>query len=877
MQLIALMHLARRRNWLALLLTLSGGAAQAQLAGGTYTINPAGTGATNFPTFTAAVNALNVAGGTGNVTFLVAPGTYAETVPALRATAGGSATRRITFQEATLTPSVADNPVIVPPGSTATTDAGITITSADYVTFDGINVDGSAVNTVEYGYLVRNTATDGAKNNTIRNARIVLNRTNVNSAGVFQTSSATGGGATATSSPAGVNQANTYELLQIENAYKGIYLLTGNTTNFGFDYQNIVRDNVIGASVTAAPNGSIGNNVATVTAGIQAVRQNELRLYNNEVQNITGSGIGYGVSIEAAYGATLVYANRIHDVRNTSATSTSIVYGLRLDVANVGTGHQLLAYNNFVYGITHAFAGTATATVRVIGLGTNITSSTVAGTGIDLYYNTVRLANLPGYTASSVAFSQNLNTGPVLTLRNNIFADFSPAQTGVAKHCAINSETATQFGPTGSTSNYNDLYVANAGTSVGGYIGLTGTTNRLTLADWRAAVTKDANSISADPLFVAPTDLHAANVLLDGAGTPATTITTVDIDGETRHATTPDIGADEFTPVPDDVAVVSIDGPTTPAVPGLNPVRVTIRNGGTAVLTAATLRYVLNANPAVSQAFTGLSLAPGATRQLTFTTGLTAPSGTNTLTVTGSLPNGNADGNPANNSQTITFNQPTPDNDEPCTALPLGSAAVASSNSGASSSQQLGIVLPACSPAAAPLDVWFTAVPAGNRLTLALAGTAAGMVRVFTTPDCAAGPFTQVFCQSSGANNTSVGTVTVPNLTPGQRYYIAVSGYGSADVPGAFTISGTVLGNRLAQATELAVFPNPSTGGLLTVRVAAGTSGRVELRNALGQLLRQQPLAGAETQLATTGLAAGLYTVQVQLAGQTLSRKVVLQ
>src|SRR6476661_5973778 len=868
-------------GWLSgLLLLLGAPAAQAQLNAGTYTINPAGSGATNFTTFTAAVTALNVAGGTGNVTFLVSPGNYAESVPAIRASAGGSATRSITFQEAVLTPSLADNPVIVPPGSTSATDAGITLTSADYVTFDGININGSAVSTVEYGYLVRNTATDGAKNNIIRNARITLNRTNTTSAGLFQTASTTGGGATATTSPGGVNQNNEYYNLVIENVYKGIYLLTGNTTNFGFDANTSVHDNVIGASVATAAAGSIGNSTTTTTAGIQAVRQNALRVYNNEVQNVTVAGTtGYGISIEAAYGLTEVYANRIPDIRNTSTTSTSTLYGLRLDVAAVGTNHEVRAYNNFVYGLTHAFAGTASSTVRTVGIVTNQTTSTVAGTSISLQYNSVRMENLPTYRGSSVAYSQNLTTGPVLTVRNNIFADFSPAQTGVAKHYAIDSETATQFGPAGSVSDNNDLYVANAAAGQNGFVGLTGTTDRLTLANWRTAVNKDANSVSADPGFLAPTNLHASSALINDLAAPSTV--TVDIDGQARSTTTPDIGADEFAPITDDVAVVSIDAPGATAVPGLNPVQVTIRNLGTSALTSVTLQYVLNSDAPVVQTFTGLSLATGATQQLTFSTSLLALSGSNTLTVTGSQPNGNAHGNANNDTQTITFVQPTPNNDEPCGAVTLfGPAPVNGSNSGAGTSVQNGIVTPACSPAQLPRDVWFAFTPTGSSTTLTLTGSAAGMVRVFESADCANGPFNQVFCQGSGNSNTSVGTVTVTGLTAGQRYYVAVSGSGSGDAPGSFTISGTALGSRSSTAsTQLSVYPNPSATGQLTLRVVGNNiSGTAELLNALGQLVRSYPLTGAtEHELRTSGMAAGIYTLQVKLGQQMLSRKVVLE
>ena len=260
---------------------------------------------------------------------------------------------------------------------------------------------------------------------------------------------------------------------------------------------------------------------------------------------------------------------------------------------------------------------------------------------------------------------------------------------------------------------------------------------------------------------------------------------------------------------------------------------------------------------------------------------MTVPSGTNTLTVTASLPNGQPDGNPSDNTLTVTFDQPTPDNDEPCTAVALAASPTTSSNSGASTTVQPTIVTPACSPASLPKDVWFTMTPSGTSTTLTLTGNAAGMVRVFTAVNCATGPFTQVFCASSGSTNTGVGTVSVSGLTAGQRYYVAVSGYGSSDTGGQFTIAATglVLANKAqTNSAALALFPNPSSTGQLTLQVARplGT-GTVELLNALGQVVQRQALASGEQTLRTTGLAAGLYTLRVQAGGEVLTRKVVLQ
>uniref|UniRef100_UPI000481D063 T9SS type A sorting domain-containing protein n=1 Tax=Kaistella palustris TaxID=493376 RepID=UPI000481D063 len=88
---------------------------------------------------------------------------------------------------------------------------------------------------------------------------------------------------------------------------------------------------------------------------------------------------------------------------------------------------------------------------------------------------------------------------------------------------------------------YNDYYTTGANL---GFIG----SARATLADIQTNFGGNTHSVNVKPTFVSETDLHltTANAGLDGKATPLAEVT-VDIDGETRNATTPDIGADEFT------------------------------------------------------------------------------------------------------------------------------------------------------------------------------------------------------------------------------------------------------------------------------------------------------------------------------------------
>ncbi|GAA4037530.1 hypothetical protein GCM10022409_23250 [Hymenobacter glaciei] len=223
---------------------------------------------------------------------------------------------------------------------------------------------------------------------------------------------------------------------------------------------------------------------------------------------------------------------------------------------------------------------------------------------------------------------------------------------------------------------------------------------------------------------------------------------------------------------------------------------------------------------------------------------------------------------------------PVPANDDPCGAVALGSTVTTSNNVGASTSTQNGVTLPTCSGAQLPKDVWFTFTASAASMPMTITGTAAGVVTVYSSPSCSAGPFTRVFCQAGPNNNQNVGPLTITGLTVGTRYYMAVSGYGSGDTQGSFTIGAIATGTKAQADTDaLLVYPNPSSTGQLTLRLSGQNgAGQATLLNALGQVVATKNLNGTTEQtLSTRGMATGLYTLRVTVAGQVLTRKVVLE
>jgi hypothetical protein len=161
----------------------------------------------------------------------------------------------------------------------------------------------------------------------------------------------------------------------------------------------------------------------------------------------------------------------------------------------------------------------------------------------------------------------------------------------------------------------------------------------------------------------------------------------------------------------------------------------------------------------------------------------------------------------ANGQFNICATSPTTTaNDNPSGAVTLTVGAtctpVSSTNVGATTTTPNGYTNPGCAAAANPIDVWFKFTTAATGVgstvvSIQVTGAPAGQVRVFSAAT-AAGPFTQLGCAAGTTNNTVAGPVRVGGLTPNTTYYVSVSGYGSADTQGAFTICAQGLASPAA-------------------------------------------------------------------------------
>ncbi|MDW8418312.1 MAG: hypothetical protein RML37_02765 [Chitinophagales bacterium] len=526
--------------------------APTSLSGGTYNV---GTGQT-YPTLTHALADINHRGISGAITLNCTDASYPNSAGnmypmILGPISGASATNTVTIlgngsgSNAVLSYRGRYSGSFFSNGSTISPGAPIlSLVGSDFVTVRDItfNLSATAPTGTPFStptnraiFVSNASATDGATNNTIRDIVVTLDRAVTTSGGIVQNA------AIIPSSSAGANSNNKYLNLDIRNVYFGIQL-TGNATfpdlNCEIGTTACATRNTIGDPNTA---NDIGNGTSQ-TWGIRATNQSGVKIYNNNIRNVTANGAqADGIFLELAQGTSEVYNNIVRGVRNGSTTSTIGIGGISLSHATSGT-LTIRVYNNAVSEITSGYTGTATALRVQRGIFIRGTGGATTQT-YDIWNNSVSIDGSGSLNVSNACFEISTTSGPVYIVRNNIFANFTPAQGATARHWGIVSTSATALGNTGTAYTHNDVWIANdAGTS--GFTALGNTTPYNGVAAWQSAMTQATNNINpaVDPQYVDNnSDLHSGSAALNGVGTTYPTYLTADLECATR--TDNDLGA----------------------------------------------------------------------------------------------------------------------------------------------------------------------------------------------------------------------------------------------------------------------------------------------------------------------------------------------
>ncbi|WP_379965017.1 T9SS type A sorting domain-containing protein [Epilithonimonas sp. UC225_85] len=521
---------------------------------GTYTVGAGG----NFTTLTAAVSAANAKGLCGPTVFSLTDALYttSETFPiTINSLAGASATNTLTIKPATsATPIIRDN------NSTGI----IVLDGANYVIIDGSNISGGSTKnlTIRNNNAVTGVGIgfkNGASNNVVKYNNILTAQAS--------TTTYTGSVTFSTSTAAAGNNNNTIQENKFgpSNSLPTIAVYNLGSSTAKQNTGNMITKNDISDFAYA------GIYDTGFSSGF--IYDGNL-IYGTQTQTSSTMLVGMLFDNATIYSPT-IKNNKIYDLKTTN-TSTTTGYLKGIDLYDIAASTCLI-YNNMInlYG-----NGAGAPGIRISGIEDESTVGTV-----NIYYNSVNITGSASSASGSFGFLKNYSDTTVL--KNNIFSNIRISSGTGAQYSIV--WDSSQGGAL--TSDYNDFYSSGNANNI-----LAATTaNITTLADWKSTTGKDANSLNVMPSFVSTTDLHitAGCTSLESAGTPISGITT-DFDGATRSATTPDIGADEFTGnIPPKVtsvtngencgtgSVLLTANSTDPSVTGYN--WYTVATGGTAV------------------------------------------------------------------------------------------------------------------------------------------------------------------------------------------------------------------------------------------------------------------------------------------------------
>ena len=243
----------------------------------------------------------------------------------------------------------------------------------------------------------------------------------------------------------------------------------------------------------------------------------------NDYSRNTRSNGGYFYGIYANYASKCsIKGNEIHDV----GVTTTNVYGIQLRYSSNAVGSESEIVNNAMHNISGSGSG-----YGIYLYGTK--------SYINVYHNTIDLETKG--TSSKYAI-YNTSTTANVNVKNNVVS-MHGAGTGSSYGLYYSTSAATLL------TDYNNVYVNSSGTN---YYGRW-SSNRLTLAAFQTASSQAANSSAVDPVFanIAGGNFSPLSMTIDNMG--ALVGVTTDIDGVTRSASTPDIGAIEFTGIPGDL------------------------------------------------------------------------------------------------------------------------------------------------------------------------------------------------------------------------------------------------------------------------------------------------------------------------------------
>ncbi len=244
-------------------------------------------------------------------------------------------------------------------------------------------------------------------------------------------------------------------------------------------------------------------------------------------------------------------------------------------------------------------------TVKIYdGVDDNVGLRTTSSTNVDFVYNTI-IVSSSSNTAAAVNIGTSLATADI-TFINNIVSDS-------LGYALIVSGTGV------SAMDHNSYHTYNSNFAKYNYADM------INLGALQTASSMDANSVVTEADFVSLTDLHLANSLLAGLGTPVANIT-VDMDGDARGVSRTTIGADEKEMAQFDIGIKEILNLNDTINEGdISTPIIVVKNYGYDTITTFVIGYTVNNVAATPYSYTG-NLAPGDVDTITLATFITPAS-----------------------------------------------------------------------------------------------------------------------------------------------------------------------------------------------------------------------------------------------------------
>lgn len=507
---------------------------------GNYTINPAGSGTSNFKTFTKAVTALYTCGIDGPVTFTAAEGTYIEqgTFPGL--ISGASKTNTVTFNGVDPTKCK-----IVWNTTSSDPRHVIQFMGVKHLRFLNIGIENTGA-TYGWGISLRANGTQGCDSMLIKGCIVTVNQisTSSNFVGIAISNSNT------SYSSSGYNaNYTTLDSNTVNGGYFGITWFGYSNTSTYESHKNKLTRNILNNQYYYA---------------MYLYYQDTMEISGNRINNL-GRGVNTG-----GYGMLTYYLDYCKITKN-RICNQSAGYGI---YQNYSTGSATLpcqVSNNMIN------IGTVGSSNTAYGFYPNYCIYT------DWVYNSVQVE---GNSTNTAPFYGYFYSGT--TYNNNRVYNNNFINNGIGYAIYVYASNGADAQAAVRGMDYNNYLTK--GSNLYNFSGNIFNSDSLWSSATFMGTTNDVNKKHINPEYFSSCDMHTLSLSLDSSGT-AFADCTVDIDGETRSTGKTDIGCDEYTPPSNNIGPLVILKPMAPAAAGYTDVWVAFKNFGFNTVSSAKINY----------------------------------------------------------------------------------------------------------------------------------------------------------------------------------------------------------------------------------------------------------------------------------------------